>query len=128
MQTEMEKEYEKLSNAYPEIEWSVASSEGNGVLTGKTMGKIVVNVFYPSRQFLLSSQVMDIIRYRHSFTDKSKWLIDNSHVLMSFDDNQVELGKILSFTAQDLKRYYIEQKKEEIHAAQSYYKEIYIGY
>ena len=43
---------------------------------------------------------------------------------MSLDDNEKELGKILSFLAENLKLYYIEQKKEEIYAAKDNYKNI----
>jgi len=120
----IENEYEYLSKKYVEADWTMASSQSEGICIGKICNKIIVNILYPSRQFILNTEIMNIIKDRHPFNGKTKWLIENSSVLMSLDDNKNELGKIISFLAQNLKHYYIEQKKEEIYAAKDNYKNI----
>ena len=124
MQQRRENEYEYLSKKYIEADWTMASSQTEGICIGKICNKIVVNILYPSRQFILNTEIMNAIKDSHPFYGKTKWLIENSSVLMSLDDNEKELGKILSFLAENLKLYYIEQKKEEIYAAKDNYKNI----
>ena len=124
MQQLIENEYEYLSKKYIEADWTIASSQTEGICIGKICNKIVVNILYPSRQFILNTEIMNAIKDSHPVYGKTKWLIENSSVLMSLDDNEKELGKILSFLAENLKLYYIEQKKEEIYAAKDNYKNI----
>ena len=124
MERLIENEYEYLSKKYIEADWTMASSQSEGICIGKICNKMVVNILYPSRQFILHREIMNAIKDSHPFYGKTKWLIENSSVLMSLDDNENELGKILSFLAENLKLYYIEQKKEEIYAAKDNYKNI----
>ena len=124
MQQLIENEYEYLSKKYIEADWTMASSQTEGICIGMICNKIVVNILYPSRQFILNTEIMNAIKDSHPFYGKTKWLIENSSVLMSLDGNEKELGKILSFLAENLKLYYIEQKKEEIYAAKDNYKNI----
>ena len=109
-----EKDFEKICKAYPEIDWSLAGNNEAALFTGKVGNEVVVNLILPQNQFVLHKDIMDKIADRHSFTGKTKWLIDNNTVLMSLDDNKSELGNILKFVAKDLKQYYQCKKKQEI--------------
>lgn len=117
-----EKDFEKICKAYPEIDWSLAGNNEAALFTGKVGNEVVVNLIMPQNQFVLHKDIMEKISNRHSFTGKTKWLIDNNTVLMSFEDNKSELGNILKFVSKDLKQYYIDKKKEEINAAKENYR------
>ena len=121
----IENEYNDLCKKYVEADWTYSNSADTAICTGKIQNKIVVNILYPARQFLLNGEIIEIIKNRHNFTDRTKWLIDNSSVLMSLDDNKEELGKIIQFAAKDIKQYYISKKKDEINAAKENYRPIY---
>ena len=104
----LENEYEFLTNRFPEVEWSMMGDEQNGICIAKVQNRPVVSILYPSRQFIINTEIGHIYCCRHSFTGKTKWILDNANVLMSL--------------------YYFELKKEEIYAAKNIYKEKYISF
>lgn len=124
----LESEYEFLTNRFPEVEWSMMGDEQNGICIAKVQNRPVVSILYPSRQFIINTDIGHIYCSRHSFTGKTKWILDNANVLMSLDDNLESLGNILTYIASDLRNYYFELKKEEIYAAKNIYKEKYISF
>ena len=77
------------------------------------------------KKILISNNLLKLL-YQNYYNRKLKKRIQKKNEL--FKENGLltfkELGKILSFLAENLKLYYIEQKKEEIYAAKDNYKNI----
>lgn len=120
MITDPTQELAEIEKSFPNLTWTYASNGECRIYTGKVRDIIVATFFQPEAQFVIHSMARDIItRYLNTSESEVNFLLHNN-TLFSIGQFKDALGKVFDHAEHFIKRYYIEQKQEQIYGERHY--------